>query len=283
MSGIFKKLLRTAVVGSVVAGVAVGATVLVAGPERASVIFDQVKDSVLQHIDANLDDPIAMRAQLRGLEREYPERISNLRGDLAELQEQIRQLEREQKISERVVELAKSDLQALPAAAGEGMLAISYGSAHGAQRTQTQKRHIEQTKAVYANRAADASHDLVYLHQQEDRMVELLAQLETEYAQFQAQIWQLERQVDAIARNDRLIQLMENRQKTIDELSNYQAVSLDHVVARLSEMRTRQEAELEMLADDRRRTDYEGVARMQLEEEGQAGSETASARLLPLR
>jgi septal ring factor EnvC (AmiA/AmiB activator) len=274
MATIFKKLLRTAVVGSVVAGVAVGATVLIAGPERSAVIFDQIQGKVIETIDQNLEDPVALRAQLRELEREYPDRIADLRGDLAELKEQIRQLEREREISERVVALAQGDLEALPAAAQDGMLAVSYEATYQQRRSSNRRLQIEQTKVVYASRAADALHDLEYLHQQEERMLDVLAQLETEYAQFQAQLWQLERQVDAIARNERLIDLMDERQRTIDELSKFEVASLDHIVGRLSEMRSRQEAELEMLANDRRHTDYESVARMQLDEKELAPAAT---------
>ena len=92
-------------------------------------------------------------------------------------------------------------------------------------------------------------------------------QLETERSEFQAQIWQLERQVDAIARNDRLIGLMEDRKQTIDECSRYEVASLDQLHARLSEVRTRQEAELEYLAGDSQRVGYEDMARMQLDAE----------------
>ncbi|MFT7662978.1 MAG: gas vesicle protein [Planctomycetota bacterium] len=280
MSGICKKIIRTAVIGGALTGAAVGATVLIAGPDRAKVIFDQVQESVVTSIDEHIDDPIAMRAQLRKLEGEYPERIKDLRGDLAELQEQIRQLNREKKISERVVDLAKRDLDSLaPALAsngGNGLANVSLRQGYEASST-TRSRHIRQTQAVYSNRAAEASHDLVYLRQQEERMVGLLEQIEAEYANFQVQIWQLERQVDAIARNDRLIDLMADRQKTIDELSSFEVVSLDHMVSRLSEMRSRQEAELEVLSTNRRRTDYESMARMDLVEE----EETYAERNLP--
>ena len=276
MSGICKKIIRTTVIGGVIAGAAVGATVLIAGPNRAKVIFDQVQETVVSTIDKHIEDPIAMRAQLRKLEGEYPTRIKGLRGDLAELQEQIRQLDREQKISERVVDLAKRDLDSLaPSLASSGSSGLTSASLRkGVEASNTSRaRHIRQTQVVYANRAAEASHDLVYLRQQEERMVSLLAQIETEYANFQAQIWQMERQVDAIARNDRLIDLMADRQKTIDELSSFEVVSLDQMVSRLSEMRSRQEAELEVLSTNRRRTDYESMARMDLVEEEEAFAE----------
>lgn len=270
MSGIVKKIIRTGVIGGVITGAAVGATVLIAGPQRSQAIFDQVHETVIETIDSNLDDPVALRAQLRELESEYPQRIKTLRGDVAELQEQIRQLDREKQISERVVALAQRDLDSVaPALADDSSLASVSDASYSGSAT-SRARHIRQTQAVYSNRAAEAAHDLVYLRQQEARMLELLEQLEGEFANFQAQVWQLDRQVDAIARNERLIELMADRQRTIDELSRFEVVSLDQMVSRLSEMRSRQEAELEMLASDRRRTDYESLARMELGNEAKA-------------
>lgn len=281
---IVKKLIRTGVIVGVVAGVAVGGTMLVAGPERSAAIFHKLHENVIQVIDHELDDPVAMRSQLRELQREYPERISQVRGDLAELQEQIRQLEREKAVSERVVALASADLDEL------GPLGTDLQSADGrvrltaaraldqavAKQNESRVRKIRQTQAIYANRAAEADHDLHYLRQQAERMQEILVKLENEYAQFQTQIWQLERQVDAIARNNRLIALLEDRQKTIDEMSRFEVASVDQLVARLSELRSRQEAELELLASDQRRVDYEGMARMEIEQESRGEKEQPS-------
>ena len=75
----------------------------------------------------------------------------------------------------------------------------------------------------------------------------------------------LSRQVDAIARNERLIDLMESRNQTIEECSRYDAISLDQLTSRLAEVRSRQEAELEFLSTRRADTDYEDMARMQLD------------------
>ena len=275
---IVKKLIRTGVIVGVVAGVAVGGTLLVAGPERGAAILHQIQDGVIEVIDDNLDDPVAMRSQLRELQREYPERISQVRGDMAELDEQIRQLEREKAVSERVVTLATADLEELGPALGDlrgadGTVRLASAralDAAAAKHAETRERKIRQTQAIYANRAAEADHDLHYLRQQSGRMEEILAKLENEYAQFQTQIWQLERQVDAIARNNRLIGLLEERQQTIDEMSRFEVASLDHLVSRLSELRSRQEAELELLSSDQQRVDYESMARMELQQEARS-------------
>lgn len=272
MTGLIKTTFRLTLL-AVLAG---GAAFLVAGPERAGALVHQAHDNLVSIIDDTIDDPVALRAQLRELEAEYPQRISEVRGDLAELNEQIRQLDREKAVAERVVALADRDLDTLQPllakAEGErgmgGAVLVSFGNrSFTINQAYTRANQIGQTRIAYGNRAADAGHDLEYLRQQAARLEEILLQLETERTQFQAQIWQLERQVDAIARNDRLIEIMEERKRTIDEYSRFEVASLDQLHGRLAEVRSRQEAELEYLASDQQRLTYEEMAEMQLDTE----------------
>jgi hypothetical protein len=268
-----KTVIRCAIGTAVVAG----AVALIAGPHRTRVMVDKAHGAILDEIDAHIDDPTALRAQLRELEEQYPERISDLRGDLAELTEQIRQVEREKAISERVVALTGRDMETLgplvdqaelarmEAAPGQVVAVRFEGATLPLAEASKRAAQIQRTRAVYATRAVDAQRDLGYLKQQQGRLQALLTQLETERAEFRSQIWQLDRQVDAIARNDRLIELMDKRQKTIDECSRYEGVSLDKLHAKMAEVRTRQEAELEMLANEQQSVDYEDVARIQLD------------------
>ncbi len=271
-----KKIFRTGVIATLLVGTAAGAAVFVAGPNRTKAVIDQVHGQVLDHIDHAIDDPTALRAQLREMEKEYPARISQVRGDLAELNEQIRQLDREREIAQRVVELADSDLAALESGFQEATARAEVeGSSRlvsvrvenrplSVERATLRINQVRNTKIAYANRMADAQHDLAYLEQQSERMSELLLQLENERAQFRSQIQALSRQVDAIARNERLIGLLEKRNRTIEECSRYEAISLDQISGRLAEVRSRQEAELDVLAQSQEQGDYEDLARMQL-------------------
>jgi chromosome segregation ATPase len=275
--GIISKVIRTSVIAGVVGGVVVAGTIMVAGPQRSAAIFHQLREDVIQRIDCKLEDPVAMRQQLRELAQEYPEKISALRGDLAELQTQIRQLDRDRAVSQRVVALASRDIESLQpllaaaSATGNGRLAaVRTEGDYAIEQTKARARRIRQTQAAYSNRASEAAHDLMYLRQQEERMEDILIELQGEYEQFQTQLTQLERQVDAIERNERLISLLERRQRRIDEMSRFEASSLEHVVARLAELRSRQEAELQILASDQRRVDYESMARQELDQESQA-------------
>jgi hypothetical protein len=287
MAGIFKTLIRVGIITAASAGVAV----LIAGPERAAALVSQAHESIMTHIDDTIDDPVALRAQLRELESEYPERIAQVRGDLAELREQLRQLKREQAVSERVVSLADRDLTTIrPVLQEAEATQIERASFTGIRnvvgvrfenrtytldQAHTKAQQIASTRVAYANRAADAAHDVVYLQQQDERLSDLLVQLEGERSQFQSQLWQLDRQVDAIARNEKLIDMLDKRRKTIEECSRYEVVSLEQMVSRLGEVRARQQAELDYLTGNDPRVDYEEVAKMQL------GAEANVAQVTP--
>ena len=280
MTGIIRTSLRFGLITLAVGGVVAVGAAMIAGPQRTHMVVEQVQASILETIDDNIEDPRILRTQLKALEAEYPERISSLRGDLAELRSQIGQLERERAVSSRVVELSQADLEQLSPLVGQldgaqltsnQTQLVSSLRFKGRLLTSDQARskvmRIQQTQEAYRGRALDAAHDLVYLRQQEERMEDLLVQLETEQTQFQSQLWQLNRQVDAIARNERLIEMLSDRQEMLDNYSQIEVKSLDGMTSRLGEVRSRQEAELEFLSQGQDNTNYEGLARLQVDSE----------------
>jgi hypothetical protein len=209
--------------------------------------------------------------------KRYPERVQAVRRDLGELNNEIARLERERAVSDRVVELVDADLAALGPAVQQAVAAAGGRAARAAvtfddevlslHHAKSKLAQIERTKIVHLARAADAQHKQKYLRQQEGRFNELLGQLETEHMQLTTQLVQLEREVESIARNERLIELLNKRQRTLDNASRYEAVSLGEITAELTRIRTEQEARLDLLAATRESTDYEDMATMQLTEE----------------
>ena len=105
MAGIVKTVIRLGVIGALVTGGAV----VIAGPHRVVALGHQMQSKIVNVIDANIDDPVALRAQLRDLQAQYPERIAEVRSQLAELVEQVRQIHREKAVSEKVVTMAAAD------------------------------------------------------------------------------------------------------------------------------------------------------------------------------
>lgn len=270
---------------SVIAGLVGGAAVLVAGPERVGAILTQTREKVNAQLDKAIEDPIALRQQLRDLEGQYPGRISEVRGDLAELREQVSQLKRDRDISSRVVDLAQGDLGALQPLITKAEAALSDASGVYAStmsvapvvriafnnesldvsEAYSRAERMQQVIGVYGAKVTDIDRDLGYLADQEQRLSDLTAQLETEHAQFTSQLWALDRQIDSIGRNDRLIDMMEKRQATINEHSRYRVNSLDQLQARFAEIRTKQEAKLASLGKAKEQMNYETKAKIDLD------------------
>ncbi len=267
-----KNVVRYGVIAALVAGTAA----VVAGPDRLGALLTQTRGQVQGAIDGHISDPVALRAQIRSLEGQYPGRIAEVRGDLAELREQQRQLTRELEVSHRVVALAQQDLEQIQDLIARGEAASTTGEGAIVRVVFNNERidlkdayakaqRISQVQAAYSNRVNDIERDMGYLGTQEQRLSGLLDQLSTEHAEFQAQVWMMDRQIDSIARNDRLIKMMEKRQRTIDEQSRYSAHSLDQLAGRFADIRAKQEAKLETLGTPGTSLNYEDRAKMELD------------------
>lgn len=282
--GVCKGLVRTAVIG----GVVVTGAALVAGPDRISALFDQTRSEVVKVIDDSISDPVALRAQLRKLESQYPARISDVRSDLEELKRQSSQLKRDLAVSRRVVALAGEDIARLEtgleradaarvqnASLGEGwgeIVVVFDGDRLTPEEVSTKLASVRSTRDAYEARADDIDRDLGYLSRQERQLENLLRKLEEERVSFQTQLADLDRQVDAIARNDRILEIMEDRQTTIDEQSRYRASSLEQITTRLSDIRAKQESRLESLGAVESRFDYEDQAKRSIDREIREGA-----------
>lgn len=272
MVSIIKPVMRF----GVIAGLAGGAALLVAGPDRVGAALSQMRGSINNQIDQHIQDPVALRAQLRKLAEQYPQRIADVRADLSELRAHTQQVERDMAIAQRVVELAEADLHDL-----KGMLAraedargtgrtvrVSYGgSVMDVDAAYRKTNQVLQTRDAYAARVSESERDLAYMQQQDERLSEILATLEREQAEFQTQLFQLDRQVDAVARNERLLDILEDRQATIEKHTRYEAASLDQVKGRLSDIRAKQEARMHALANGASRENYEDRAKVDIDNE----------------
>ena len=276
MAGIVKNAVRLGVIGTIVGGAAI-----IAFPGRAGALASQAKSNIETVIDRNIDDPVKLRHQLHELEGKYPKKIGQVRADLGELRAQIAEVQREYKINQRVVAYADQDLAALEEALGEArsvradrggrgyaiVRVVLDGRPMDPDQAMSKGNEIRETRSAYASRAADLEVQLGYLNQQEQRLAGLLTKLETERSEFQAQLWQLNREIDSIARNERLIEMMERRQKTIDELSPYSADTVKQVKTRIASVLSQQEQRLEALAGRDGAVNYEERAKWELDRE----------------
>ncbi|MSR61242.1 MAG: hypothetical protein EXS08_02175 [Planctomycetes bacterium] len=267
------KAIKVVVVSSLLLGMAGAGAYALMGKHRTEAVVNELQDNLLETIDEHLDNPGLMRSQLRELEREYPERIAQVQSDLAAIRHEIKSLQQDVSVSERVVSLAERDLERLgtqvasqvPSEAGVQLVSVRLdGQLHTPNSAHAELERVRATRGAYAGRAADGRHDLGYLEKQASRLEELLAKLQGEQTEFRAQVVGLNRQIDAISRNDRLLELLEKRNETITECSQYEAISLNQITSRLDQIKGKQEAALDMLASDENATDYEKVARQEL-------------------
>lgn len=278
MFSFIAKTLKVGICTAGLVGLAGAAAFSFAGQDRTESFVREIHGSVMNQIDSTISDPSAARAQLQKMEKEYPKRIAEVQTDLTELRSEIGAIKNDHQISLKVVALADADLDAMRTEMasqvnmnGEVQLvarSVVLGDRiYSLAKAKTRIGEVERTRALYANRAVDAQHDLLYLEKQEARLSEILGKLETERAEFQVQIQGLAREIDSIARNERLIKMLKKRDRTIENCSRYEAVSLDQLNGRLSQLRSQQEAELDTLANKEHASDYEGLARQQLQTE----------------
>ncbi|MCL4221772.1 MAG: hypothetical protein KJZ65_10445 [Phycisphaerales bacterium] len=281
-----KGIVRFGIIGAL----ALGTGVVVAewaSPGSVHAIAGQARGAINRTIDRNIDDPVALRAQIRDLEAQYPGKIADVRSDLVDVQQQIAQLQHEKAVSEKVVALTQADLSVLSGgieearavqSANQGMIVkISFQSRSlGLNDAFARRDQIDQTRSFHASRVAELEKDLGYLSQQEEQLATLLTRLETERAEFQAQLFQLDAQVDAIDRNERLISMMKDRQATIEQHTRYQAHSLDQLHRRLASIRAKQQAQLESITTTAQARDYEAEAQFLIDRNGTKAAPTTA-------
>lgn len=255
MAGIIKNVVRLGVI-TTLAG---GAVVLVAGPQRCLAVLQQVKQHVNATIDANIDDPIALRSQLRNLEAKYPVRIKEVRRDLYKIQSERGQLERELAVDYKAIEITQGKLGQLRHVLARGREIEQDGSRfvrirfdHDRMDMGEANRLAGHFDRLVENFQASAHERDLYLDMlidQENQLAEVLGQLQTEQLEFQTQLAQLDRQVDAIARNDRLITILQERQAAFSKYDNpYSAPNSDAVRAKILRVLADQEREIAQLS-----------------------------------
>ena len=265
-----KSTLRWGLIGAM----GLGGLTLPICPDRVAAGFDQVRVSVAGLFDDFVDDPVALRRQLETLASQYPDRIAEVRGEVAEVEHQIEQLRHDSEVADRVVAMTTSDLSELrevvanaeaEAASGRTVAFRRGLSSVDGDQARSEARRIANVRSAYEDRLASNTTQISFLTQQRDRLSEILDRLEHEYGEFETKLLALDRQIDAIERNERLIVMTEEQQAILSDYERLGRVgNLGQLEAKLAELRTVQEAQLQTLANRGVKTDYERIARDEL-------------------
>ncbi len=266
-------ILRWGLIG----GLTLGGVTLLLGPDRVAAGLSQVRSKAQSIVDRCVDNPIALRRQLASLADQYPDRIAEVRGELVEVAQEMGQIGRDCEIARRVVMLTTEDLghlkslvvRAKAAAEHARPVSIRFGGVRfNIEQAYDEARRINQVRLNYQDRLAQDEQQTTLLNEQAARLNEIREQLESEYATFQSQLWQLDRQIDAIERNDRLIELIEEQQATLESYDKWGKVeNLKQLESKLAELRTIQQAQLDTLRNKGIRHDYQERAMYDLEPE----------------
>lgn len=270
-----------------VSALALGGATAVLGKERVKSALHHVGDSARTLVDdkiADSEDPMVLRRQLARLSEQYPDRIAEVRGELAEVERQLIALTEDSRVSETVVAMATEDLGQLKdlvtlaeaeiATRGSARaVAVRFeGTTFDLDSAYSEATRIRKVRTAYDDRLAQNQFQLELLGEQRFALLEILERFETEYDTYSTQLMQLEQQIAAMARNERLIELTREQQATLQSFEQIGRVgNLGQIEAKLAEMRTRQEATLEQLRRGSVHENYEDRARARVN--GIEGSE----------
>ncbi len=236
---------------------ALGGATLLIGPERVAAGLAHVRATAQSVVDTATDNPVVLRRQLMELAEEYPQRIAAVQGEVAA----------------RVVAMTTDDLGELKTlitraqdVEGRPVFVRFEGVRFGLNQAYDEARRIQNVRTSYGDRLSCNQQQLAVLDQQKARLVEILVKLEDEYATFETQMWQLDRQIDAIERNERLIEMTEQLQATLSSYDQWGKVgNLKQLEAKLAELATIQEAQLATLEQRGIRYDYEKRAKNEID------------------
>jgi hypothetical protein len=255
-----------------IGGLAVGGITLLVGPQRVMACIDQIRQDAGTVMDGFVDDPVALRRQLDSLAKQYPKRIAEVRGELARLDLQLEQLRRDEQIAIRVVELTSSDLdslrnlveeaESLSSVNASGVTIWFEGLRYDLEDAYVEGRRIRTVRANYEDRLMADRRQTELMQEQKVRLVTILEKVVTEHETYRTQLWQLDREIDAIERNEHIIAMVEQQQDTLASFSRGgKANNLTQVRAKLAEIRTVQESTIIALTEIGQGADYETRAR----------------------
>jgi chromosome segregation ATPase len=264
---------RSIIRWGLISGLALGGLTLLIGPQKVAYGLHRIRAQAQMIVDRVGDEPAALRHQLERMADQYPDRIATVRGELAEVEHQLAQFHRDAEISNRVVAMTTQDLTELKTLVVNVSNNRSFlrfkGVRFDVAQAHTEGQRINDVRINYQDRAASNVQQISMLTEQKNRLTDICDQLESEYAKFQTQMWQLDSQIDAIERNERLIEMTEDLQATLNSYDRWGEIgNLKQLEGKLAELRTIQKAQLDTLRQTGLRIDYAKEAAQQIDAPG---------------
>ena len=94
---------KTVLRWTLISGVAIGGITILVGPDRVAAAFATVQDKAGTVVDEFIDqeEARALRRTLHNLAAEYPDRIAEVRGEVAKIETQLQQLHHDADVARR--------------------------------------------------------------------------------------------------------------------------------------------------------------------------------------
>lgn len=260
---------------TIVSGLVVFGLVSIVGATRVKTAWWSVRDHLRANVDELVDTRIALQHEIRKLQKAYPQRIADLRYQVREIERDLTDCEKDRRICEEVVALCESDADVLQrkllAAEAEGdevglvPVRVEF-RAEQLQRSDALHRaaRITETAVTYRGRLIDLESEKELLAEERVRIRAELAELESEYRQFKAEIGSMNREIDALKRKEKLVDLAKRRQHEQDDLFSDRASALQVVRDRIEKKKIELEETLRGYRSFRSGNEYEARARLRL-------------------
>jgi chromosome segregation ATPase len=252
--------------------VVVGLTALV-GVTRVKTAFMSVREHLRSNVDELVDSRVALRHEVKKLQREYPKRIADLRVQLTELERDQIACERDRQVAREVVTLAEADVELLR----ERLASVETTGAEGdfvsvefrselLARDQAVARasRIAETASSYRAQLEDLNAESEMLAAERSRLKAALAQTESEYRTFQAEVGSLMREIEAVKRKEKLVALAERQKRDQESLFEDQATALGRVKELIERRRIQLDERLKAARAFPGGNEYEARARLRL-------------------
>jgi chromosome segregation ATPase len=245
-----------------------GAVVAVVGVRRVESAYLSVRDHLRANVDGMVDARVALRHEVENLSREYPRRIADLRGQLSDIDRDVAECEAQRRVSDEVVALCRGDLEviggAVAALPAEGGAIAFRGERLTRADAERRAARIGETTRAHAVRGEDLARELTLLEAERERIRSELATTEEEFRSFTAEAASMLREIDALGRQEKLVDLAERRAKTAADPLAERSASLAELKGRIERRRTELSERLNALGVIENGGEYEARARLQL-------------------
>jgi len=247
--------------------------VAVVGVTRVKTAYMSVREHLRENVDELVDSRVALRHEVKKLQREYPKRIADLKVQLRELERDQVACQRDRRVAQEVVTLAESDVELLreriaagEAVGREGAFVSVEFRAELLDRDQAVARasRIAETASSYRAQLGDLTAENEMLSSERVRLQAELAATESEYRTFSAEVGSLLREIESVKRKEKLVALAERKRRDNEDLFQDQATALGRVREMIERRRIQLDERLKAARALPGGNEYEAKARLRL-------------------